>query len=185
MSLRRSDLRISVTDYIEGEKDGRIRHEYVGGHVYAMAGASDRHNRIALNVASRLNEHLSDGPCETFISDMKVRVDEHIYYYPDVMVSCDSAGSAYYRSQPVLIVEVTSPATERVDRHEKMLAYRNIGSLREYVLVSQDQMRVELHRKKGDGWDQHFLTRPGDVWNVESAGLSISLSEVYRNIKLD
>ncbi|MGH9762954.1 MAG: Uma2 family endonuclease [Blastocatellia bacterium] len=77
---------------------------------------------MALNVASRLNEHVSDGPCETFISDVKVKVDENTYYYPNVMVSCDSAGSAYYRSQPVLIVEVSSPA-ERVDRHEKLLAY--------------------------------------------------------------
>jgi Uma2 family endonuclease len=191
VSLRRPDLRINVADYIEGEKDSPIRHEYLDGHIYAMAGASDRHNRIALNIASWLNEHLSMrplsmGPCETFISDMKVKVNERIYYYPDVMVSCDPAMSdAYFRSQPIVIVEVTSPTTERVDHHEKMLAYRQVESLREHVLVSQDQIRVEAHRRNRGDWKAEMLTRPDDVLTLESVGLSISIADIYRNVRLE
>lgn len=186
MSLRKPHLRIRVAEYLEGEKDSQIRHEYVDGHVYAMAGASDRHNRIALNIASRLNDHLGSGPCETFISDMKVKVDEVTYYYPDVMVSCDPAGSdAYSRFQPVLIVEVTSPTTERIDHHEKLLAYRKIESLNEYVLVAQDQMRVEVHRRCNNDWQIESLTRPDDLLKLESAGISMTLEDIYRNVRLE
>ena len=186
MSLRRPQLVVSLADYLEGERDGAVRHEYVGGHVYAMAAASDRHNRIALNIASRLNDGLSEGPCETFISDMKVKVGENTYYYPDVMVSCDPAASdPYFRARPVLIVEVTSPTTERIDHHEKMLAYLQIDSLREYVLVSQDQMRVEVHRRLGGSWTPQLLTESDDAVQLESIGLSISLTAIYCNVRLD
>ena len=110
MSLSGSERFVSIEDYLEGEKDSPIRHEYVDGYVYAMAGASDRHNRAALNLASRLNEHLVDGPGEVFISDMKVRVTPTTYYYPDVVVCCDSPPpDPYFRAEPVLIVEVMSP----------------------------------------------------------------------------
>src|SRR5437660_9009490 len=138
---------LSVAEYLAGERDSDVRHEYVDGQVYAMAGASDRHNRIALNIASRLNEHLVNDECEAFVSDMKIKVEEALYYYPDVVVTCDPpGGDAYFRTQPRLIVEVTSPSTERVDRYEKLHAYRRIESLQEYVLVSQDAPLIEVHR---------------------------------------
>src|SRR2546421_12532355 len=105
---------LSVADYLAGERDVDVRHEYVDGQVYAMAGASDRHNRIALNIASRLNDQLADDRCEAFMADMKVRVTEDLYYYPDVVVTCDPpGGDPYFRTQPRLIVEVLSPSTCR------------------------------------------------------------------------
>jgi len=79
----------SVAEYLASEKDSPVRHEYVDGQMYAMAGARNRHNRIALNLASRLNDHLNGGLCEVFIADMKVIVDPVVYYYPDVVVTCD------------------------------------------------------------------------------------------------
>jgi len=130
VSLNRSEQTVSVQEYLEGEKESPIRHEYVNGYVYAMAGASDRHNRIALNIASRLNQLLIEGPCEVFISDMKLRVSPNVYYYPDVVVCCDSPPlDAYVRSQPVLIIEVTSPTTQRIDHHEKLLASQHISGV--------------------------------------------------------
>ena len=184
MSLSRSDQLVSVPDYLEGEKDSPIRHEYLDGYVYAMAGASDRHNRIAINLTSRLNEQLADGPCEVFMSDMKLKVAENIYYYPDVIVCCDSPPSdPYFRTQPVLIIEVMSPGTERIDHHEKLLAYKRLNSLREYVLISQDQVRIEVHRRARGEWQIEFLRNPTDPLTLHSVGLGIPLADVYRNVR--
>jgi Uma2 family endonuclease len=185
MSLRKPETRLSVAEYLEGEKDSPVRHEYVEGYVYAMAGASDRHNRISLNIASRLNDLLGEGPCEVFMADMKVMASPEIYYYPDVMVSCDPpGGDAYSRAQPVLLIEVTSPNTHRADHHEKLLAYKRIASLREYALIAQDQMLVEVHRRQeGDHWDQEVLNQPDEQLRFESVGLNLSLAEVYRNVR--
>jgi len=184
MSLSRSDQVISVEDYLEAEKDSPIRHEYVDGYIYAMAGASDRHNRASLNLASRLNEHLVDNRCEVFMSDMKLMVAPNVYYYPDVTVCCDSPPpDPYFRAEPVLIVEVMSPTTDRIDHHEKLVAYKRMPSLLEYVLISQDRIRVEVHRRVGDVWQQVFLMNPADSLALESVGLTIQLADIYRGVK--
>lgn len=186
MSLRKSAQHVSVAEYLAGEKDSPVRHEYVHGQVYAMAGASDRHNLIAGTVYSRLLDHTARGPCQTFVSDMKVMVDSSLYYYPDVVVSCDPpGGDPYFRTQPVLIIEVTSPNTHRTDYQEKLAAYKRIPSLREYVLIAQDQVLVEIFRRDaGDRWTVEELTEPDQQLRFESVGLSMSLADVYRNAPL-
>ena len=178
---------LSVADYLAGERESDVRHEYVGGQVYAMAGASDRHNRIALNIASRLNDHLADDQCEAFMSDMKIKVDAALYYYPDVVVTCDPpGGDAYSRAQPRLVVEVTLPSTERIDRTEKLHAYRRVESLREYVIVSQEAPFAELHRRGADdAWTVEVLTGLEEQLALDSIGLALSLSDVYRNVRFD
>src|SRR5262249_43907221 len=124
VNMGKSDHFISVEDYLGSENDNPFRREYVEGRVYAMGPVSDSHNCIAINVASRLNQGLADGPCEVFISDMKLRAAPNVYYYPDVMVCSDSPPrDSYLRAEPVLIVEVMSCSTARVDRHEKSIAY--------------------------------------------------------------
>ena len=186
MSLRKPIDRISVDEYLEGEKESPIRHEYVDGHVFAMAGASDRHNLIAGTVYAQLLDLLSPGPSRAFISDMKVRVEPSIYYYPDVVVACDPPGGDHYtRQQPVLIIEVTSPSTQRADRFEKLPAYKRIACLVECVLISQVQMFVELHRRVGGEWQTELLTRPDDQLRLQSVGLSMTLSAIYRNVEFD
>jgi Uma2 family endonuclease len=186
MALRKPKSYLSVDNYLAGEKESLVRHEYVDGQVYAMAGTSDRHNRIALNLSSRLNNRLGSGPCETFMSDMKVKVDPVLYYYPDVVVTFDPpGGDPYLRTQPRLIVEVLSPTTERIDRHEKLLAYRNVPRLQEYVLVSQDEMRIELHRRQDDGqWTLETFTQPEESFAFKSVELSLIVGDVYRNVRL-
>jgi len=186
MSLRKPIDRISVEDYLEGEKESPIRHEFVDGHVFGMAGASDRHNLIAGTVYARLLDLLSAGPCRAFISDMKVRVQPSIYYYPDVVVACDPpSADPYTRTQPILVVEVTSPSTQRVDRFEKLPAYKRIAGLAECVLISQVQMIVEVHRLVGDEWQSELLTQPEEQLRLESVGLVLTLSEIYRNVEFD
>lgn len=187
MSSRKTEFYLSVADYLAGERESKVRHEYVDGVAYAMAGASDRHNRIALNMASRLNEHLSNDKCETFMSDMKIKVDPALYYYPNVAVTCDKTiGDAYARAEPRLIVEVMSPSTERIDRHKKLRAYQRIASLQEYVLARQDEMMLEIHRRQANGeWAVEAFDDPGEQLTLASVGLTIHLGDVYRNVRFD
>ena len=177
--------RLSADDYLEGELKSDIRHEYVDGEVYAMAGAGEAHNLIALNVASRLRGAARGGPCRVFISDMKVRVAaRNAFYYPDVLVVCDSFDTQpYFKESPCLIVEVLSSSTEAIDRREKMLAYRTLASLREYVLIAQDKRQVEVYRRGEDGaWSLETLTE-GDPLHLECVGAVLSLDEVYEDVR--
>jgi Uma2 family endonuclease len=186
MSLPRERFSLSVADYLAGERDGAVRHEYVSGQAYAMAGASARHNRIAGNIFARLNEHLDGEECEPFISDMKIRVAPDLFYYPDVVATCDApGGNPYFRTEPRLIIEVLSPTTERTDRNEKLAAYKSCPSVREYVLVSQDAMIIELHRRTGDAWQTELFTEPAEQCAFESIGLTMSVSDIYRNVRFD
>ncbi len=186
MSLPKERFSLSVTDYLAGERDSDVRHEYVSGQAYAMAGASARHNRIALNIAGRLNEHLAGDECEAFMADMKIRVAKDLFYYPDVVVTCDGpGGDPYFRTEPRLIIEVLSPTTERTDRHEKLAAYKNCPGVEEYALISQETQMVELHRRSGDDWQIEILTNDDEPCALNSVGLTLSLGDIYRNVRFD
>lgn len=181
MQPQRLSSCISVEDYLYGEQDGQVRHEYVDGEVYAMVGASDRHCLIAGNLFTILNTRLPEH-CQAFISDMKVhiRVDEKdIFYYPDISVSCDTKDrETYYRERPCLVIEVLSPSTERLDRFEKRSFYCGLGSLEEYVLVSQDYRLVEIYRRS-DNWEAtHY--KKGDLVAFQSVGLEVRIDQIYR-----
>ena len=175
---------INEEEYVYGEEFSASRHEYLDGQVYAMAGASDKHNRIALNAAILLDAQLPDG-CEIFASDMKIRLQlqrKTLFYYPDVMVSCAAMDRAtYYRAQPVLIVEVLSKATERQDRGEKFWNYQQIPSLQEYLLLSQDMQEATLFRRS-TGW-QPEVFRDG-AFRLDSVGLDVPLDALYRRVRL-
>ena len=186
MSVPRKLERLSVAEYLEAEKDSPVRHEFIDGQIYAMAGASDRHNRVSINMTNRLDDHLGDGPCEVFMADMKVWVSETVFYYPDVVVACDGPGAdAYYRRQPRLIIELSSPSTERIDRSEKLLAYKHVKSLKEYVIVSQDRVHIEVfRRRRGERWIWQVLTELDDELRLESVGLTLTVPQVYRRVRL-
>ena len=175
---------IREEEYLQGEMDARIKHEYINGEVYAMAGASDKHNLISSNANAILNQALPD-ECEVFIADMKVRIQTErdlSYYYPDVMVCCaEEAQDSYYREQPCLIVEVLSPSTERQDRFEKFWSYRQLPSLQEYLLLEQHDKRTTLFRRSND-W-QPEVYREGHL-HLKSVELDIFLDALYRRIKV-
>ena len=120
MGLPKLKTKISIEDYLEGEKISQVRYEYLNGEVYAMAGASDTHYRISMNIATKLDSHLENSDCEAFMAEMKLRADEKTFYYPDVFVACDKVKkSKFYREEPILIIEVISPSTRQTDRREK------------------------------------------------------------------
>ena len=125
---------MSVEDYLEMEKTATVRHEYVAGEVYAMTGASRRHNRIAGNVYRRLADAAAGGPCRVYMETVKLRKD--IFYYPEVMVACGSEPeNPYYEDAPCLVVEVVSPSTESTDRREKLAAYKRVPGLKAYLIL--------------------------------------------------
>src|SRR5262249_22943537 len=143
---------------LKGEDLSATRHEYIYGEVYAMAGASVAHNRIVTNIGYLVDNHLGNSRCETYVENVKLKADEQTFYYPGVMVACDeNSESIYYREQPILLVEVISPSTERIDRNEKLTVYKNIPTLQEYLLVWQDKILVEIHRRQADNsWESEI-----------------------------
>lgn len=189
MSLPARVQDLTVEEYLAGEQVSEVRHEYIAGQVFAMAGASEAHNLIAGNVHARLRAHLRGSACRTFISDMKVRVEAaDTFYYPDVMVTCEPPNAkSFFQMQPCLIVEVLSPSTAAIDHREKLLAYRKLESLREYVMIAQDEARIEVYRRDAQGkWTQEVLG-PDDELRFESLpteALRMTMAEVYEDVKL-
>jgi Uma2 family endonuclease len=171
-----------VDEYLAGEEASDIKHEYVGGAVYAMAGATREHNRLAQNIAFALRSHLKDKPCGIFISDIKLRLKsqaEDVFYYPDVMVGCDPRDKhPLCLRYPKILVEVSSASTERLDRHEKRLAYQAIETLEEYVLVAQDRVEVTIFRR-ADNWNAEVFNQLHQTITLKSIALTLPLSLVY------
>jgi Uma2 family endonuclease len=174
---------VSVADYLAGEEAAAEKHEYLAGEVHAMSGASARHNLICLNLAAALHRHLAGGPCRVFMADLKVRLsvnDEDYFYYPDIMVACNPADQAsHFRTQPSVLVEVMSPSTERIDRREKLFAYRTLDSLREYVLIEQDAPVAVAYVRTEDRWSTQ-RPEPSGMLTLPSLNFSIPVAELYR-----
>lgn len=177
---------ISATDYLAAENDGAWRHEFVNGAVYAMAGSSDRHNLIRGNIAALLLDRIPE-TCQVFSAEMKLRIksnEEERYYYPDVFVSCDpSDRERYFRNRAVLVIEILSPSTERIDRTEKFEAYKRIPSVLEYALFSQDAIELEVFRRR-TSWQREFYQLDNTV-TFESINLTVNVSTLYRRITFD
>lgn len=175
--------RISMEEYLAGELRSEVRHEYVDGVVYAMAGASAEHNRIAGNIFGELRQRLRGTKCEPFINDMKLKAPistGDIFYYPDVMVVCDPSDNAkYYRERPAVVIEVISPETERTDRREKAIAYGLIPSVQAYVMVEQTEIRATILRRAQPQWTTEVIAGRDAVLKLPIIGIDIPLARVY------
>ena len=187
MGLPKFKTKISVEDYLESEKYSPVRREYVDGEVFAMAGASDNHGRIVINLTTILSLHLRNSPCEPFSNDIKVQVRNNVYYYPNILVSCEeNPESPYFRNNPTLIIEIVSRSTERVDRTEKVFLYQQIPSVQEYVVVDQYRMEVQVHRRQENGgWITYFFNETSDIVEFTSIDLTIPLPEIYRRVTFE
>jgi Uma2 family endonuclease len=176
---------LTADEYLEFEHTADVRHEFVAGTLYAMAGPSKSHNRIAVNLVTAFHAHVRGGPCNAYISDIKVRLKvrhDDVFYYPDVMVACEREdASEYYLQHPKLIIEVLSPATERIDRREKALNYRQIATLEEYVLVAQNRPHVEIQRR-ADDWQPTVVTSLDAAAEFRSIGLALPLTQIYEGV---
>lgn len=172
---------LSEDDYLQGELHSDVRHEYIRGQVYAMVGSSKRHNMIAGALYAALRGKLSSSPCRVFMSDVKVKIKD-TFFYPDVLVSCaENKLSPYFEIDPIVVVEVISPSTEGKDRFEKRLVYQSIESLREYVLVEQDKIQVDVYRRETGGWVLESY-KYGDKVAFESIDFTIPIEEIYADV---
>lgn len=175
--------RVSVVEYLAGEKDADIRHEYVHGYVYAMAGSSPAHNIIAGNIARAFGNALENRDCVVYASDMKVRADETIFYYPDVMVVCDNDMTSYFQEKPCVIVEVMSKSTSRKDLHEKRFVYGTLETLKLYLMVDSQTRQVYGYYRTAQGWEE----RPFDTGQgipVPCVAAELTHKQIYAKTEL-
>lgn len=176
-------LKINEQEYLAGELISEIKHEYIDGIPYAMAGASKNHQRITGNLFSALLIHLKNTPCDVFASDIKVKAGRN-FFYPDIIIACeDKTDDEYYTESPSLIVEVLSKSTRKTDHSLKRLAYQNLRSLQEYVLIEQDFVDIEVCRRNRHWQSEHYFL--GDEVYFSSLELHIPVADIYTRVKND
>ena len=170
------------------ERKATIKSEYINGQIYAMSGASREHNLITMNISNRLYIQFIERDCEVYTSDMRVKVSPTgAYTYPDVAVVCDAPRfedtSFDSLLNPTVLVEVLSPSTEAYDRGEKFAHYRQLDSLQEYVLVSQNCVRVEHYLRQGEQWLLTELSALDDQLYLASIECELAWREIYAKVK--
>jgi Uma2 family endonuclease len=178
--------RMSYAEYLAAEAVSDVRHEFLNGEVWAMAGGTPEHAALAASMIGELRAALRGKPCRTYSADLRIRVPETgLSTYPDVAVVCGelvtAADDEYAAVNPVVLVEVLSEATEGYDRGAKAAHYRRIPSLREYILVSQAEPRIEVHRRSESGRWEILEARPGESIELTSLGISLDVAAVYAN----
>ena len=184
-----SQLPVDPDEYLRLEAESPIKHEYVNGEVYAMAGATDAHVTIALNIASMLRSHVRGTGCRVYIADMKLRVEtRNCFYYPDVVVTCDvrDAETSTYKRFPKLIVEVLSASTEAFDRGNKFFDYQTLDTLDEYVLINTQHQRVECFRRNSEGlWVLQSYHPTDETFELQSLAFQDNLDALYEDVTLE
>lgn len=181
-ALAKKNDHISVDDYLDGEKSSEVKHEYVEGLVYAMAGASVKHNMITANVIGALWGSLRGADCFPLSSDMLLKTADDHYRYPDVMVVCDDdiSSDEYIRESPVLIMEVLSKSTRKKDKTEKREEYFTIPSLQEYILIEQDFSEIDVQRRSNNWQSSYYFL--GDEITLESVDVTLSVEDIYQRV---
>jgi Uma2 family endonuclease len=177
---------MTVEEYFRFEESSPVKHEYVEGEVYAMSGATARHNRIAGNIFFRLFPAARRSSCDAFMGDMRIQVARDRYYYPDVAIVCTPLAEAdVVARDPSVVFEVTSPSTARIDRNEKLDAYRSISNLQAYLIIDHPRRRVERHWRQtlGSEWLREEVVGTGRV-HVPVLDVELSLDEIYERVDL-
>lgn len=180
MALQPVHRHISVEEYLQGELLSETKHQFIDGEVFAMAGASENHNLLALNIAGELRTGLKGKPCRTFMADMKLRVGDD-FFYPDAMVVCgEDNENEYYKTSPVIIVEVLSKTTRKFDQTAKRLRCQAIPTLEEYVLIEQDKGEVEVFSRRQQWQASYYYL--GDSISFDSLGVSVAVEDIYYQV---
>jgi Uma2 family endonuclease len=181
--------RMTLEEYLRFEETAPERHEYLDGQVLAMAGGSFEHQRINRNLTASLANILRGKPCQSYMNDLKVWIHSHrTYLYPDQSILCappeaPPEAPRYAASNPTVVFEILSPSSEAFDRREKFQLYFSLVSLREYVLISQDQPRVEIFRRHdGGSWLFSFAEGLDAAVELRSVGITLPLRELYDGV---
>jgi Uma2 family endonuclease len=179
--------RFTSEQYLALERKADVKSEYCNGHIIAMAGVSRQHSMIAGNGYRKIGNQFEDRPCEVHVSDMRVRVSPTgLYTYPDVVAVC---GEAEFEDDkvdtllnPTMIVEVLSPTTEAYDRGDKFAQFRQLTSLREYVLIAQNKVLVERYTRQGEEWLLKEFRSLDESLRLDSIDCEISLRDIYNKV---
>lgn len=179
---------MTPAEYLGWESHQEFRYEYSDGEVFAMAGGTKHHDRIAFNLRRAIVDRADEQQCNTSGSDVKVMVQQGRFYrYPDLSVSCDDRdrrNETFYEF-PSLIGEVLSASTEIIDRNRKFQEYIEIPTLQEYILVSAEQVQVECFRRgEGRMW-LYFPYKAGEIVRIESMDLDLPIEQLYQNVRLE
>lgn len=186
--MAQPQAKYTAAEYLAKEREATEKHELLDGQVFAMAGASRRHNLIVLNLGSELRNALRGRPCETYPSDMRVNVSATgLYTYPDISVVCGEPefedGSVDTLLNPTVLVEVLSPSTADYDRGAKFEHYRALPSIREFLLVDQHRAHVMHYRRQDDGTWLLAETRDlGDTIQLPSLDVELKMAEIYARV---
>ncbi|HIK09260.1 MAG TPA: Uma2 family endonuclease [Oscillatoriaceae cyanobacterium M33_DOE_052] len=180
---------LTPEEYLELEAQSAIKHEYIDGEVYAMAGTTDTHNTIALNLATLIRSHLRGTDCRVYFADIKAQIEKrNCFYYPDLLVTChpQDRETSTYKRFPKLIIEVLSDSTEAFDRGDKFNDYQTLESLEEYVLVNTKHPRIEIFRRNQQGlWlYQSYSTTAGNI-KLQSIDLTMTFEGIYEDVTLE
>jgi Uma2 family endonuclease len=177
---------VSPEVYLERERVSPIKHEYRKGRIYAMVGAKKPHIVLASNLVRVLGNHLDNSPCLVLNSDIKVRLEAaNCYYYPDIAVVCDEReinNTDDFILYPVLVIEVLSKSTESFDRGDKFTDYQTCPTLLEYVLIHQNQRKIECYRREDSGIWKEQIYEAGDEVEFTSVGFQGAIESIYRKV---
>ena len=169
---------VTVDEYLEAEQESEVRHEYIYGEVFALAGASVTHNVICANVVRLLGNAAAKSNCRVYGSDMKLRADDRLFYYPDAMVVCEPPADDFFETSPCVIIEVVSPSTARKDRLEKRFSYLALESLQLYLLIDSRKREVTGYYREPQGFaERSFMV--DDSIPVPCVGASLRFGELY------
>jgi len=178
--------RFNFDQFIDWENEQAERHEFYRGEVFSMVGVRRTHGTVTGNIFSALRQHIKGTPCQAFSESLKVKVNENIFY-PDVFVTCDKTDlqTDMIFTAPTVIVEVLSPSTQAFDRGLKFAAYRNIASLKEYLLVDPDTRVVELYRRGADElFTLHDYTDQASC-ELKSIACVLAITDIFEDLKPD
>jgi Uma2 family endonuclease len=178
---------LTPEEYLKLEETSPIKHEYIDGQAYAMAGTTDTHNTIALNLASLIRNHLRGSNCRVYFADIKAKIEKrNRFYYPDLLVTCDPKDreTPTYKRFPKLIIEILSDSTEAFDRGDKFNDYQTLDSLQEYVLVDSKQQRVETYQRDTIGrWLYQSHTPINQNIPLQSLDLTLDITALYEDVE--
>ena len=189
MATNRVPRKWSFEEYLAYEIESEIKHEYIDGEIYAMAGSTENHSLIMMNTTTEINLQLRDTLCRLHSSKMKIKISETKYVYPDFSAVCSKPifddDKHMILTNPVLVAEILSPSTEKYDRGLKSTFYRNLPTLKQYLIIEQSRIHIELLTRQEGGWfvqdfDQFDVAIP-----LDAIGVQLPVSEVYRGIEFN
>jgi Uma2 family endonuclease len=179
---------LAPEEYLQLEEKSNIKHEYIDGQVYAMAGTTDTHNTIVGNLFILIRNHFRGSECRVYFADIKAQIEKrNRFYYPALIVTCDPKDREIptYKRFPKLIIEILSDSNEAFDRGDKFNDYQTLESLEEYVLVNIKHQRVETFRRNDQGlWVLQTYTPDRQTFELQSINLTASFTDLYQDVEL-